>query len=468
MPFHEVFDHIGPELQAALRVISCVEANGQEAWLVGGCVRDALLHREIADIDIATSARWEQVEQYAELAGFATHRTGVAYGTITVCVPRDDADDGVGDGKPYAFEVTTYRTDGSYGDGRHPDSVSFCESIEEDLSRRDFTMNALALHPVRGLVDPFGGANDIEMHIIRAVGNPIERFSEDALRIVRGCRFESQLGFSIEAGTRQAMLEKKHLLTHIAKERIVKELDAFVVGGHVRQALPDCVDVISPILPELAALKGFPQNTPYHCYDVLEHTACTMDNIEASSLLRWAALLHDIGKPAAHFTRDDGISHFFGHARIGAALTEGICARLGFPGRFSEQLVKLVATHDDRLVPAPKPVKRMLMRLDGDEGLFRALIALKRADSLAHAPEYRQRARSADEALRVFEELKAQHEAWCIKDLAIGGDDLIAIGYRQGPEIGAALQDALEEVVSERLANDRDALLAWARRRSDA
>ena len=463
MPFYEVFDHTDREFQAALRVIFCIESNGHEAWLVGGCVRDAILGRQIADIDIATSASWEQVEAYAKQAGLTTHRTGIEYGTITVCVPPEsDEDDGEG---PYTFEVTTYRSEGTYGDGRHPDSVSFCRTVQEDLSRRDFTMNALAWHPERGLVDPYGGADDIEAKVIRAVGDPFERFSEDALRVMRGCRFESQLGFAIESATLQAMREKTHRLTHVAKERILKELDAFVLGDHIRQALLDCVEVISPVLPEIAAIKGFPQNTPYHCYDVLEHTAYTMENVEAALLLRWAALLHDIGKPAAHFTREDGISHFFGHARMGAALTEGICSRLGFPRKLSEQLVTLVAMHDDRLEPAPKPIKRLLVRLNGDEDLFRALCALKRADSLAHAPDFRQRAKSADEALRVFEEMKARNEAWRIKDLAINGDDLIAIGYEQGPVLGAVLNDALEEVVSEQIGNDRDALLSWARKR---
>jgi len=466
MPFYEVFDHTDHEFQAALRVVSCIESNGHEAWLVGGCVRDAILGRKISDIDIATSASWEQVESYAQEAGLTTHRTGIPYGTITVCVPSKAENAESKDS--YAYEVTTYRSEGTYGDGRHPDSVSFCATIQEDLSRRDFTMNALAWHPIRGLVDPYGGADDIELKVIRAVGNPIERFSEDALRIMRACRFESQLGFTIDSTTLQAMREKKHRLTHVATERIVKELDAFVLGDYIRQALLDCVDVISPILPELAAIKGFPQNTPYHCYDVLEHTAYTMENVETSLLLRWAALLHDIGKPAAHFTREDGISHFFGHAQMGAALTEGICIRLGFPKKFGEQLVTLATMHDDRLEPAPKPIKRVLMRLDGDEDLFRALCALKRADSLAHAPDFRQRAKSANEAIRVFEEMKERNEAWCIKDLAINGDDLIAIGYEQGPKLGAVLNDALEEIVNERIENERGALLSWVQQRLDS
>ena len=414
------------------------------------------LGRDVHDYDLATTATWDQVEQVFENAGFTVHETGVKHGTVTVVLQGN------------AIEVTTYRTDWGYSDGRHPDNVAFVQTIGEDLARRDFTMNALAWHPVRGLIDPYGGAGDIEAGVIRAVGEPKERFSEDALRILRGCRFESQLGFSIDPATYQAMCEKKHLLMRIAKERIVHELDAFVLGAHVRQALLDCVDIISPVIPELAALKGFPQNTPYHCYDVLEHTACTMENIDAERLLRWAALLHDIGKPATHFTREDGISHFFGHARIGAELAEGVCKRLGFPRRFSEQLVRLVAMHDDPMAPAPKSIRKVLLRLDGDEGLFRALCALKRADSLAHAPEHRQRGSSALEALRIFEELKASNAAWSTKGLAISGDDLLELGYEQGPAIGFALRDALEEVIDEKLENDRDALLKWARERLNA
>lgn len=469
MPFSRVFDTAYPELQAALRLVACIESHGHEAWLVGGCVRDALLKRKTADIDIATDASWERVERIAGQAGFTAHRTGIPYGTITICIPRGDYDPASADDEPpFTFEVTTFRTEGAYRDARHPDSVAFCKTIEEDLARRDFTMNALAWHPERGLVDPYGGAHDIEAGVIRAVGNPAERFSEDALRILRGCRFESQLGFSIDPDTFQAMCEKKHLLTRIAKERIVHELDAFVLGASVRRALVDCVDIISPAIPELAALKGFPQNTPYHCYDVLEHTACTMENVDAKPLLRWAALLHDIGKPATHFTREDGISHFFGHARVGAELAEGICKRLGFPRRFGEQVVQLVAMHDDPLAPTPKSIRKVLSRLEGDEGLFRALCALKRADSLAHAPEYRQRGNSAVEALGVFEQMKASGAAWSIKDLAISGDDLLEMGYEQGPAIGEALRKVLAEVIEEELENDRDALLAWARKRLDA
>ena len=234
----------------ALTTLEVLEGGGFEAWCVGGFVRDALLGRSVHDVDVATSARWQEAQRLFEAAGFATHETGVAHGTLTVVVG----------GEP--VEVTTYRVDGAYRDGRHPDAVSFAHSIEEDLSRRDFTVNAMAFHPERGLLDPFGGQADLAAGVLRTVGDPHKRFSEDALRILRGCRFASQLGFALEDETGAAAVSQKSLLARVSAERILHELDGLLCGEHVHDALLGTADVLSFVLPELVAMRGFPQATP--------------------------------------------------------------------------------------------------------------------------------------------------------------------------------------------------------------
>ena len=267
----------------ARRVIEVLEAAGFEAWCVGGFVRDSLLGRPVSDIDIACSALWPQTEEACLAAGMRVHRTGEKHGTVTVVC--DDA----------AFEVTTFRVDGAYSDARHPDEVRFVRSLKEDLARRDFTINALAYHPLRGLADPFGGLEDARRGIIRTVGDPAQRFGEDALRILRACRFSSQLGFSLDGATYQAMLEGKRGLLRVSSERITAELQKLLLGGNVRDALLQTVDVLSAVLPELVAMKGFDQCTPYHCHDVLEHTARAVAGTPPYPLVRWAALFHDMG-----------------------------------------------------------------------------------------------------------------------------------------------------------------------------
>ena len=283
----------------ALALLSILDAAGFEAWAVGGFVRDALLGRACSDIDIACSAMWADTKRVCEQAGLRTHETGVAHGTITVIC---------GDS---AFEVTTFRSDGQYKDGRHPDSVSFVSSIEEDLARRDFTINAMAWRPDRGLVDPFGGKADIQLGVIRAVGDPHQRFAEDALRILRACRFSAELGYAVEPCTYQGMLENKGLLSKISAERVTHELQKLVLGPHAGDALLACVDALSAVLPELVAMKGFDQQTPYHIFDVLEHTARVVDGVPPYPLVRWAALFHDMGKPACFFKDENGTGHFY-------------------------------------------------------------------------------------------------------------------------------------------------------------
>ncbi|WP_139652727.1 CCA tRNA nucleotidyltransferase [Raoultibacter phocaeensis] len=447
-------DHTSLSLRAPARqALGALENAGYEAWIVGGFVRDALMGRASGDIDIATSAPWQEAARAFAAQGLRVHETGIAHGTITVIVSDEP------------IEVTTYRADGTYTDSRHPDTVEFVNDIAADLKRRDFTMNAVAYHPRRGLFDPEGGVPDIEAGLIRAVGDPSRRFGEDALRILRACRFSSQLGFAIESATMRAMESCAPLLSRIASERTLKELQGFVCGEHVYDALMACADVLASVIGELKAMKGFDQKTPYHIYDVLEHTAYAMQNTPAYPLVRWAALFHDMGKPRTFFTDDAGIGHFYGHATVSVELAEPVMKRLGMPSALSSDIIELVTRHDDDIEPTPKAVKRALRRLGGRVDLFRALCDLKRGDALAQAPHCHNRVALADELDRALDAILEAEEAFSLKDLAIKGGDVIALGIAPGPEVGRLLEEALEAVIDERVPNERAALTAFVRMR---
>lgn len=433
----------------AEKALDALERAGYESWIVGGYVRDALLGRPCADVDIATAAGWRDTQRVFEERGHRTHETGVAHGTLTAIV----------DDRP--LEITTYRSDGAYSDARHPNRVTFVRSIEEDLARRDFTMNALAYHPARGLLDPYGGADDLASSTIRAVGDPQRRFAEDALRILRACRFASQLGFDIDSDTFNGMLSNKGLLCRISAERITREIDRLLLGEHAGRALVETVDVLAAVLPELVAMKGFDQHTPYHIYDVLEHTAHVVQNVPPYPLARWAALLHDMGKPALFFTDADGVGHFYGHAAVSVMLARAVMGRLALPSAFAARVLKLVERHDDVIEPTPKTVKRALARLDGDTELFHALCDLKRGDALGQAPRCAQRVGAVDQLEAVLANVLAADEAFSLKKLAINGRDVLAFGVPRGPLVGQVLAAALDAVIDERLDNDRASLEAF-------
>lgn len=441
----------------AVLLLDALENAGHEAWCVGGFVRDALLGRDSHDVDVATSAHWREVKSVCKAQGWRTYETGVKHGTLTVVVSPGNADETV-------IEVTTYRCDGAYSDARHPIGVRFVSTIEEDLARRDFTINALAYHPARGFVDPYGGLDDLRSGVIRAVGNPDKRFAEDALRTLRGCRFCSQLGFRIESETYQAMLVHKSLLAKVSTERITHELDALLLGDHVHDALLATVDVLMFALPELSAMKGCAQVTKYHIYDVLEHTAYVVQNSPRTRLSRWAALCHDMGKPAAAFFAADGVEHFYGHAKVSETLTRALTERLLMSNAFREKVAALVRHHDDEVQPTQRGVRRMLLKLDGDVEMFRALCALKRADALSQAPEYSaDGVARADELLRALDKLLESEGVPSLKTLAVNGRDIMDMGVAQGPEVGRVLTALLDAVVEGDVANDREALLARAR-----
>ena len=434
----------------AFKALDALESCSYEAWLVGGCVRDHLLNRECHDYDIATAASWEDSEKALTNAGFSVHRTGTKHGTVTASM----------DGQ--AIEVTTYRSDGTYSDGRHPDSITYVRDIKEDLARRDFTINALAYHPNRGLLDCMGGIEDLYAHKLRTVGNPSKRFSEDGLRILRGCRFASQLGFSIEPETLQAMKSHKMMLTRVSAERITHEMDALLLGDFVHDALMESIDALGAIMPEIVACKGFDQHTPYHIYDVWEHTAWVVQRSPATRLARWAALLHDIGKPGACFAEGERC-HFYGHGQLSVILARSIMERLLMAPSFIDRVLTLVRIHDHQIAATPPSVRRALSRLDGDVDMMRTLIGIKRADALAQSSLSEPRVQLADDLQAVLDQVLEANDAFTVKQLAIDGNDVMALGVPQGPAVGRVLTSALEAVIDGQTPNEREALLAFVK-----
>ena len=449
----EIDTNIDPEtfsVEAKLLLKTLEDANC-ETWFVGGCVRDSLLKRQISDVDLTTRANWQKVKEVCEDAGFSVRETGTKHGTVTVIVNTTP------------FEVTTFRTEGAYTDARHPDAVEFCDKIEDDLSRRDFTINAMAYHPKHGLLDPHDGLRDMKRGIIRAVGNPRKRFQEDALRILRACRFSSTLGFEIEHYTYLGMLEHKSYLVGLTAERIVAEMDKLLLGEHVHDALINCVDALAPIIPELLTCKNFNQNTPYHIYDVLEHTAYVVQNTQPVRLNRWVALFHDIGKPPAYFQRDDCIGHFYGHPRISVQIARATMQRLGFSPAFAQKVLTLVRIHDDLIDDNPRAVKRALARLGGDVDMFRTLCDIKRADALSQAPQCHGKVELAQSLRETLDEVIASNEAFSQRQLEINGNDVMALGLPAGPAVGAALNAALTAVIDGTVANNKEELIEFVK-----
>ena len=428
---------------SVLFAIERLESAGFEAYAVGGCVRDSLLGRVPNDWDITTSARPEQTA--ACFSDLRTIETGIQHGTLTVLV----------DGEP--LEITTYRRDGAYADNRHPISVTFSSHIEDDLSRRDFTVNAMAYHPARGIVDPFGGRADLARSVISCVGDPTTRFCEDGLRILRAIRFASVLGFSIEPETAQAIHNCRHLLSNIAAERIRVELVKLLGGIGAVEILRAYRDVIAEFIPELAACFDFDQNCRYHCFDVFEHTLHALAAERTGDpVTRLAILLHDIGKPHC-YTEDEAGGHFKGHGPIGVELSSRILHRLRFDNATIDAVVRLVDYHD-RIFPAePRAVKRLMQKLS-DENILR-LMEVQRCDRIGHAAPYNVPSPTLEEIPRIMSRLRAEGACLSLKTLAVNGADLIALGYRPGPQIGATLNALLDAVIDGRLPNEREALL---------
>ncbi len=429
-----------------LRVLALLEGAGFEAWIVGGCVRDSLLGRMPADWDVATAATPE--ETAAALHGIRVLPTGVRHGTVTAVLPGGN------------IEITTYRAETGSSDHRHPAALRFSGRIEEDLARRDFTVNALAYHPRRGLLDAFGGGADLRAGILRTVGDPALRFNEDALRILRLLRFAATLGFSIESGTGRAAIAQKDLLHALSHERVREELTRLLPGRWAAQVLRAYPEVVFTVLPELRPMMGCGQESPYHCFDVWEHTLHALDAAEADPIVRWAALLHDCGKPDTKSTDSAG-AHFYGHAARSEAISREILERMRFSRRDGEAILQLVALHMEQMPPTEKRLKKLLARL-GEAQLFR-LLDLIRADWAAQTPgllEQRLPGLVATES--AARRLLAEESTLTLKDLAISGKDLLALGYSPSPALGRALHRLLDEVLDDRLENTRETLLRRA------
>ena len=425
-------------------IMARLEGAGWEAWCVGGGVRDMLLGRDPEDWDVATSARPGDV---MALFGRAALPTGLKHGTVTI-----------GGGR--GVEVTTFRRDGAYLDNRHPDHVEFTASLEEDLSRRDYTVNAMALDLRGELRDPFGGRSDLAAGVLRAVGDPEARFREDALRILRGLRFAAKLGFSVEGETAAAMDRCRYLLENIAPERIYTEMTGLLCGPWAAEALLGYHRVLEVFLPEIAPCVGFDQRSPYHCYDVWEHTARSVSAVPPQPVLRWAMLLHDLGKPGTFSLGEDGRGHFYGHWRESVKIAEAVTDRLRFDNHSKKVILTLVERHDCELPLSQRSVRRNLARY-GEETL-RLLLAVKRGDNLAQAPAYRDRQKLIDQWEALLDLVIAQGSCFSLGQLAVRGGDLTALGLR-GPAVGEMLRELLEQVIEEKLPNHREALLTYVK-----
>lgn len=444
-----------------LVVLRVLEDAGFEAWVVGGWVRDALLGAPMHDVDVTTSAPWQETERALRSAGIEVHETGTAHGTVTAVV----------EGMP--VEVTTYRVEGTYSDRRHPDEVRFVRDVREDLARRDFTVNAMAYHPDRGLLDLFGGREDLSRGVVRAVGDPYRRFEEDALRVLRAVRFACRLGFEVEPRTQAALVACAPELDGIARERVGQEMDGIIASGRVSWALNNEFDVLARAVPALIPMRGMDQRSPYHAYDLLEHTARVCAGVEAFSggaptqALRWAALLHDAGKPMCASVDENGRGHFRDHQRAGAILCKDALLGLALPHEIADRAAALVRYHDRHLSASPAGVRRLLRRLDqarpGEApALAYQLLDLQRADAIAKAWPCAQRAVELDVFERALSGELSRGTAFRVRDLAVGGGDVMrALGVAPGPEVGQALSALLDDVIYGRVENSREALLAW-------
>ena len=425
--------------------MEALEQAGFAAYAVGGCVRDALLGRTPHDFDLCTDARPEQTR--AVFSGRPLVLAGEKHGTVGVVTPEG------------VVEITTFRQEGGYGDNRRPDWVDFITDLREDLARRDFTVNAMAYSPARGLADPFGGRQDLERKILRAVGDPDTRFREDSLRILRGVRFCAAYGLTPDPETEAAMLRQSHLMEHLARERVFEELNRLLPNITAPQLLR-FAPVLAAVIPELGPMIGFDQHSPHHAYDLYTHVAHVVEAVPGEPVLRWAALLHDIGKVPT-FTRDEnGRGHFYGHAQAGEDMAEAVLRRLKAPTALREQVKQLIGLHMTRLEPEKKRLRRMLNRLGTDTVL--RLLDLQEADMGSKGTGTAEEMGQFAPVRELLAEILAEDSCLSLKDLAVNGSDLMALGY-SGREIGRELDRLLELVLEETLPNTREALLAAAK-----
>ena len=435
----------------AARALEKLESAGWESYAVGGCVRDSLLGIEPHDWDLCTAAPPEKMKKV--FAGERVIETGLKHGTLTLLAPSGP------------IEITTFRSESGYSDCRHPDRVSFVRNIHADLARRDFTVNAMAYSPARGMRDDFGGREDLKNGVLRCVGDPGERFREDALRILRALRFAARFALTVEEETAAALRENRELLAHISPERIFSELKGILCARGAGEMLLSFPEVFFVFLPELAPMRGFDMRRPQnHCWDVWDHTAHAVDAIAAEPVLRLAALFHDSGKPETfRYDAQAGFGRFPGHPAISARIADTALRRLRCDNATRERVLILVENHEMRTGHGKKELRRLLARI-GEENM-RDLLRMRRADAAAHAPEAAARlAALADEDERLLNEIAAEHGCLCVKDLAVSGNDLLALGLKPGPAVGETLSRLLDLVLDEAMPNEKEALLAAARK----
>ncbi len=429
-------------------IIDKLHEAGFEAYAVGGCVRDSILGREPDDWDITTSAKPMEVKRLFR----PTIDTGLQHGTVTVL--RNHV----------GYEVTTYRIDGIYEDGRHPSGVTFTSDLKEDLLRRDFTINAMAYNDEEGLIDEYGGLKDIEDKIIRCVGDPRERFTEDALRMMRAVRFAAQLGYEIEEETKAAVRELYPRLDMISAERIQTELCKLITSdnpAHLRIAYE--LGITSVVLPEFDRCMLQEQHHIHHCYSVGEHILHAMENIEADRALRYTMLLHDIAKPECRIVDDEGNEHYYGHDVRSAEVAHAVMKRLKFDNDTLKTVETLVRNHDLKVEDSEKAVRRAVNKLGKD--VFPMLLKVKHADTLAQSDYMRKEKLSHLDRLKtLYDDIMAKGQGVMISDLVIGGSDIIALGAEPGPGIGRILNELLELVLEDPDKNERETLLSEARR----
>ncbi len=431
-------------VKTALLALECA---GFQGYVVGGCVRDIHLGKTPEDFDITTDATPD--EMLDVFANFRVIPTGIKHGTITVVI----------DG--HNLEVTTYRVDGEYTDNRRPETVSFSRNIAEDLARRDFTVNALAYNETSGVLDLYGGLDDLQNGIIRCVGEPDKRFEEDALRIMRAIRFSSVLGFEIEEKTRQSIFKYADRLTSISAERISVELLKLLSGKDVTKILIEYRDVIAVFMPELRKTFDFDQNNKHHIYTVYDHMAFSVGFAPNEPDVRLALLLHDIGKPDTYFTDEQGVGHFYGHGDVSAKISLPILKRLRLSREMIDTVYTLVKYHDYPIEPSRKIVRRRLNKFG--EPMLRKLMSVKVGDSCAHNPVYADRMKEIHEINAIIDQIMADGDCFDMKSLAIGGKDLQSLGMKAGPAIGVLLNNLLTEVVDGKLENDYEALMVRAK-----
>lgn len=428
----------------AQQIIDRLEAHGHSAYIVGGCVRDAIMGRSPHDYDICTSALPDEV-----LTIFADRKvieTGLQHGTVTV---QGDTD---------YYEVTTYRVDGEYTDGRHPDSVSFVDDIVKDLSRRDFTINAMAYNARTGLMDPFDGYTDVQNKIIRCVGNPMNRFSEDALRIMRAVRFAATCDFDIHPDTHSAMLDLKDMLSNVSEERKTAEFIKMLAKTNV-DLLIKYREIFTTFIPELTTTFDFEQNNPHHIYDVYTHIAHAVAEAPQDANIRLALMFHDIAKPLTYVEDESGVGHFYGHASESARMARDIMKRMRIDNDTIAIVSQLIETHDVTLSTTMKFTRKMISKMGEEQ--FRRLVDVMRADKLAQSQndDTLNNLAMLDVISQNIDEVKAKDECFTLKNLAINGHDLIEIGITDGKTIGATLQYLLDLVLADPMLNDREQLI---------